>query len=93
MKRLAIAAVFLALAGCATAPPLDPHTVTQFHDRPVAVRCVPDPPIVKPTFADSDAAIKAAANPFENVKARKIGRLQHQAYEGELEAALKGCTG
>jgi hypothetical protein len=95
MKRLAFILAALILAGCGTATTPDPIIKTEFQDRPVAVKCVPDPPVVAPDFADSDANLRAAKvkGPFDVAQARVIGRLQHFAYEGELVAALNGCTG
>ena len=92
MKRLAMLAVALTLAGCATAP-LDPQVITKEVPVPVAVKCVPNPPVVAPDFADTDAKLKAAPTEFDNAKARVIGRLQRIGYEGELVAALNACTG
>lgn len=90
MKRAAII-IALALAGCATAP--QPLVVTKTVTVPVAVKCAPDPAPSAPAFVDTDAAIKAAPDMFARAKLYVVGRLQHLAYEGELAAALKGCTG
>ena len=92
MRRIAALFTALSLAGCATTTP-DPRIVTQIVNVPVPIACVPNPPVAKPDFADTDAKLKAAVNPFENAKARVIGRLQRIGYEGEIEAALKACTG
>ena len=93
MKALMLAALaVLTLGGCATTLP-DPVVHTEFVDRPVAVRCVPDPPVVAPPFVNTDAAIKAAPDARARAMAYAKGRLQDKGYIGELEAALKGCTG
>ena len=86
-----IVGAYLALAACATAP--EPQIVTKLVDVPVAVKCVPDPAPAKPDFVDADGAIHAAPDIRTLSKLYAVGRLQHYAYEGELEAALKGCTG
>ena len=93
MKRLLLAALaVLSLGGCAATLP-DPVVHTEFVDRPVAVKCVPNPPVVAPVFVNTDTAIKAAPDPRARATAYAVGRLQDKGYIGELEAALKGCTG
>ncbi len=93
MKLTAIVLACLALSACAAVPTPDPKVI--YRDNPVVVteKCKPDPAPTKPDFADSDAALKAAPNMAERARLYVIGRLQRIAYEGELEAALSGCTG
>lgn len=86
MRRLAIAIALLGLAGCATVP----QVVTKTVEVPVTTKCTPDigP---EPQYADSDAALRAAANIFERVKLMLAGREQRIAREAEKTVALRAC--
>jgi hypothetical protein len=83
--------VALALSGCATTAPTEPKIVTQIVKVPTPVPCTIT--VKRPDFLDTDAALRAAPNSFERLKLVVAGRLQHWAYEGELEAAQKACEG
>ena len=89
MKRFA-ALLALALAGCATTTP-EPVIRTVQVSVPVPVACVPklSPP---PAYADTDEALRAAPDLFSRVRLLVAGRLQRIAREGELTAAIKGCS-
>ena len=82
----------LALTGCATAP-VQPIVQIKTVEVPVAIKCVTDPAPVVPAFVDTPEAIAAAPDVFARAKLYVVGRLQRIGYEGELAAALKGCTG
>ena len=91
MRAIAGMALAAALTGCTGVT--EPRVEIRKVEVPVAVSCVPTPPVVAPAFVDTDAAIKAAPTPFDRAKLYVVGRLQHWAYESELLAALKGCAG
>lgn len=74
-----------AVTGCATPGP-------KVVDVPVAVRC--DPKLKpKPVYPDTDEALQQAPDIFAATQLYVAGRLLRIAREGELEAALTGCTG
>ena len=78
----------LALVGCATqgAPRVQTKTV----DIPVPVHCHPilGP---EPAYADSDAALHAAPDIYQWVRAMAEGRLQRIQRDIEKSAALQAC--
>lgn len=81
-------AAAVALCSCATAPA--PRVIVQKVEIPVAVNCVaevsPDP-----AYADSPAAIAAAADVFRRVQLLLAGRAQRDARLAELVAGRAGC--
>jgi hypothetical protein len=80
-------AMSVSMSACATTP--EPRVVTKTVNVAIPVKCDPQPRPQKPTLPDYDSA----PDIFEGVK-RLIARDKlHTAYEGELEAALSGCTG
>lgn len=81
----------LALASCRTAPTPEPIVRTVEVRVPVAVACVPTLS-AKPTYPDTDAALKAAPDIFEAVRLLLAGRELRRPRESELEAALLGCA-
>lgn len=86
MKRLILAIALLGLAGCATVP----QVVTKTVEVPVATKCTPklDP---EPQYADSDSALRAAANIYERVKLLLAGREQRIERDAEKTTALRAC--
>lgn len=90
MKRIAVLAAALALAGCADKLPGEapmPATVQV----PVAVTCTPDIGPA-PQYPDTDTALAGVPDIFEGVKLLKAGRLMRIAREAQLNAALAGCA-
>ncbi|HEV2362687.1 MAG TPA: hypothetical protein VGS12_00665 [Caulobacteraceae bacterium] len=77
------------LAACQTAPA--PVIVTKDVNLPVAAPCAADPG-PDPIYVDTASALAAAADLFERVKLLLAGREQRIAREGELKAALSGCS-
>ena len=78
-------AMALALTGCAT--PLPPAKPTEVRI-PVPIPCrVPMPE--RPSFAVDALALDADI--WDQMAALRADRLQRQAYESELEAAIKAC--
>lgn len=84
VHKLMYFAMLLTLTGCAGIPP----TGTTEVDIPVPVPCHA-PAIEKPAFAVEALAIGALL--LDQVKALLAERRQRQAYEAELEAAVKTC--
>jgi len=84
-----VVAIAMAVAGCASTAPPRIEIVEVL--KPVPVPCAADPG-PKPDYADTDAALAAAPNVFAGVQLLKAGRLQRQARERQLEAALAGCA-
>jgi len=74
----------LILSGCAGMPPTG---TTEVHI-PVSVPCHA-PAVEKPAFAVAALTIGAAI--LDQVTALLAERRQRQAYEAELEAAVKAC--
>lgn len=88
MKRTPlILAALLALTACATKA--EPPVRTVEVKVAVPVRCDQNPKPQKPTLPE----YASAPDVFEGVKALLARDKLHTAYEGELEAALAGCTG
>lgn len=91
MRKIAVLAFSLLLAGCASDEARqEPIVTTQIVDVAVPVHCKPDigP---DPVYPDTAAAFKAAPDIFERVKLLVVGRLMRIQREGELEAAVHGC--
>jgi hypothetical protein len=91
--RLELIALALALGLCACGttgnePPVKTVTVNV----PVVTKCSPkiDP---EPVYPDTDAALANAPDVFSGVKLLMAGRGLRAAYVGELQGALKACTG
>lgn len=78
----------LTASSCATTP--EPRIEVRTVNVPVAVKCGTDPG-PRPAYADTDTALRAAADIFESVKLLLAGRAQRMAREAELEAAGAGC--
>lgn len=94
MKSLICLPFLVLVAACATKPAArpEPIIVTKEVKVPVSVPCVPenyDPK--RPDYADSDAALKAAADAAERYQLLWGGRAQRQAREKENEAVISGC--
>lgn len=92
MRRLIPLALAAFLTACAHS---EPKIEVREVKIAVPVKCTPenDPRATKPVFPDSDEALAAAPNIFIAAQLAKAGRKLRIAYEGELEAALSGCTG
>lgn len=91
MKRaLALAAVVLALGGCATTQAPEPRLAVQKVEVPIAVACAADPG-PEPAYADSPEALRQAGDIFERVKLLLAGRAQRDARLAELKGAVAGC--
>lgn len=84
VHRLMYFAAVLILTGCAATPP----TGTTEVGIPVPVPCHA-PVVEKPAFAVEALAIGAII--LDQVKALLAERRQRQAYEAELEVAVKAC--
>lgn len=77
----------LTLAACATTP--EPRIEVREVKVAVPVKCDPQPRPQKPALPDHTTA----PDVFAGVKRLLARDKLHTAYEGELEAALRGCTG
>jgi len=88
---LIVAAVLVAVAGCASAPKPEPLIMTKEVRVPVPVSC--KPALTKPDFPDTDAAVASTSDLFDLAKLYRAGRALRIAWEAQLEAALKGCSG
>lgn len=94
-KPLVIAAaatawLLLTAGSCATTQGPEPKVVVQTAEIPVAIACAADPG-PDPAYADSAAAIAAAADVFRRVQLLLAGRAQRDARLAELTAAGAGC--
>ena len=87
MMRLSILALALALTACATTP--EPKIEVREVKVAVPVKCDPQPRPQRPVLPDHTTA----PDIFEGVKRLLVRDKLRAAYEGELEAALSGCTG
>lgn len=87
MRRLIPLALAALLAACATAS--EPKIEVREVKVAVPVRCDPQPRPQKPVLPDHTTA----PDIFDGVKRLLVRDKLHTAYEGELEAALSGCTG
>ncbi len=89
MKLTLIAfGVSLLVAGCATQPPPQVIEKPVRVDVPVPVRCK-IAPVPRPAFA-FDAALPTWGL-YNKGRALLADREQRQAYEGQLEAAVRAC--
>lgn len=91
ISRRAIALVLgcVSLAACNTVAP-EPKVQIQRVEVPVAIKCSADPGRA-PNYADSNDALRAAKDIFEQVRLLLAGRKQRMAREAELVAANAGC--
>lgn len=89
MKRTLIAcAVSLLVAGCATQPPPQVIEKPVRVDVPVSVPCKITP-VTRPVFAFGAALPSWGL--YDKGRALLADREQRQAYEGQLEAAVRAC--
>ena len=80
-----------ACGGAGTARP-EPIIVTKEVKVPVAMPCIPSTYDAKrPDYADTDEALKAAADAAERYQLLWGGRAQRQAREVENETVIAGC--
>lgn len=86
MKALIAASLSLVLVGCQTTAQLTPTTVPI--QVAVPIKCQVDKP-VRPVMPTETLA--STATPFEITRAALAEIDFHNAYEGELEAALESC--
>lgn len=84
---ITLAALAALLTACATTP--EPKIEVREVRVAVPIRCDPQPRPQKPTLPDHTTA----PDIFEGVKRLLVRDKLRAAYEGELEAALSGCTG
>lgn len=85
LRKLAICAVVVMAAGCATTtPPVQPVEVKV----PVAVPCKAPTP-QRPLFAVDGLPLGSGI--WDQMKALRAERWQRQGYEAELEAAVSAC--
>lgn len=92
MKTIA-AAVLLLAAGCTGARPEIPPPVIVTQDVLIAVTgaCVPKALGDEPTYADTNAALKAAVEGAVRFQLLILGRSQRVARLAELEPVIRGC--
>lgn len=88
VRALTVAAAAFALTACTTTQ--EPRIVTKEVLVPTPVPCATQPP-AKPTYADTPAAIRGAADLAERVKLLLAGREQRDGYIAGLEASTVGC--
>lgn len=94
---LAIAAVF-ALAGCATTDTPDPEPIIRTVevqvpvDDPACARAAVAELGTGPTYPDTDAALRAAADLFARVQLLLAGRELRKAREAALLGSLVECA-
>lgn len=79
----------LLLAGCGHQR--EPIVKTVYVDRPVAVQCVPTSLDTPPSYPDSNAALKQAADAAERYALIAAGRLLRDARLAELEPVIVNC--
>lgn len=85
MIRLAVITAVALLAGCAASPPVP---VVQEVRIPVPVPCTVDVP-ERPVWAVD--ALPIGSGIWDQMRALRQERHQRQAYEIELEAAVRAC--
>jgi hypothetical protein len=89
-RCLGLAAVALALAGCAS-DPKEPVVRTVEVKVPVAVACVPEGFPKAPEYPDSDKALKAAPGGAERYQLIQAGRILRVQRAAETEPMIEGC--
>lgn len=86
---ISVVAGCASLAACATAP--EPRIVTKEVRVPVPVACASKPG-PDPAFSDTNEALRAAGDLFEQVRLLLAGRAQRDARLTELKASVAGCS-
>lgn len=84
-----VACAALLLAGCGHQR--EPIVKTVYVDRPVALECVPASLDDAPSYPDSNAALKQAADAAERYALIAAGRLLRDARLAELEPVIMNC--
>lgn len=83
--------LIIALAACGHTPTPEPVIVTRTVNVPVAVACIPDNLGPAPTYPDTDAAIRAAADAVARYALIAAGRLLRIQRASETEPVIEQC--